>query len=216
MSKYDNEQLLGLWLDDELDETQRQEFEQRCIDEPLFSQQVEVANMLRLRADNYKTQDVPRWDKEQTFVMPQTKRSWDWLPGVSFATSLLAIVIVLTGTQMQFKDGEVRLSFGNQQAEQTLTQILDSRLDEFKQNQQAALTLYAQSLQQQQLDTSNQLTSYLLTSSRTERREDFAELIKFVNEQRSDDQLFYARQLNKLQQNIYRDANGVAIDSINP
>ncbi|AGH43645.1 hypothetical protein [Paraglaciecola psychrophila] len=31
---------------------------------------------------------------------------------------------------------------------------------------------------------------------------EFAELIKYVNEQRSDDQLFYVYQLNKLQQDI--------------
>jgi hypothetical protein len=56
---------------------------------------------------------------------------------------------------------------------------------------------------QQQMDASTQLTQYLLGASRKERREDFAELIKYVNEQRGDDQLFYARQLNKLQKDIY-------------
>jgi len=71
------------------------------------------------------------------------------------------------------------------------------------------LTAFTQSLQEQQLSTSTQLTNYLLASSRQERKEDFGELIKFINEQRSDDQVYFARQLNQLQQEIY-DAPGTS------
>jgi dTDP-D-glucose 4,6-dehydratase len=78
-----------------------------------------------------------------------------------------------------------------------------------------ALTNYTQTMQQQQMDTSTQLTQYLLGASRKERREDFAELIKYVNEQRGDDQLFYARQLNKLQQDIYANPDLSGTGNIN-
>jgi hypothetical protein len=70
-------------------------------------------------------------------------------------------------------------------------------------------------MQKQQLQTSTQLTEYLLTSNRQERREDFAELLKFVNQQRYDDQIFYARQLNDLQDEI-NIQTGFRVDTVIP
>ena len=51
---------------------------------------------------------------------------------------------------------------------------------------------------QQQMQMNTQLARHLLDSSRSERREDFADLIKHLNQQREDDQVFFARQLNNL------------------
>ncbi|MEH6713890.1 MAG: hypothetical protein V7733_22045 [Paraglaciecola polaris] len=214
MSNYDNAELLALWLEEKLTASQRDSFEQRCVEDSQFAQQVEAASMFKMQAQEYQSTDVPNWNKEKIFDYGVTSSVWSWLPGASFVTSVLAIVLVLTGTQVNITDGELRIRFGAQQSEQVVVNMLDSRLEEFRQTQQAALSLYAQTLQQQQLDSASQLTNYLLTSSRQERREDFAELIKFVNQQRSDDQLFYARQLNQLQQDIYRDADGVAVESV--
>ena len=214
MSNYDNAELLALWLEDKLTPKQRDEFEQRCIQDSQFAEQVDTAAMVKVGADVYSSSEVPQWNKAATFEPQQARNSWSWLSGVSFVTSALAIVLVLTGTQVTTSEGELRIRFGSGQSEQALVKLVDSKLDAFKQNQQDAFTLYAQTLQQQQLESASQLTNYLLSSSRKERREDFAELIKFVNQQRSDDQLFYARQLNQLQQDVYHDATGVALESI--
>jgi hypothetical protein len=120
---------------------------------------------------------------------------------------MLAIVMVLTGLQVRTDDGAMTISFAGkyreQQSEQEIDKLVDVKLAEFQKTQQLALTNTIQTMQQQQMDASTQLTQYLLGASRKERREDFAELIKYVNEQRGDDQLFYVRQLNKLQQDIY-------------
>ena len=214
MSSSDNAELLALWLEDKLTPDLRERFEKRCAEDNEFAQQVETAGMFKVMSQEYQTSDVPRWDQEKTFEATINTPSWSWLPGVSFVTSVLAIVLVLTGTQVNMTDGELRIRFGAQQSEQALAKMLDTKLDAFKQTQQAALSLYAQTLQQQQLDSASQLTNYLLTSSRQERREDFAELIKFVNQQRSDDQVFYARQLNQLQQDIYHDTSGVGVETV--
>ncbi|MDO6559575.1 hypothetical protein [Paraglaciecola chathamensis] len=214
MSSYDNAELLALWLEGKLSPKQRDEFEQRCIQDSQFAEQVDTAAMVKIGADDYASSEVPKWNKAATFEPQQAPNSWSWLSGVSFVTSALAIVLVLTGTQVTTSEGELRIRFGSGQSEQAIAKLVDSKLDAFKQNQQDAFTLYAQTLQQQQLENASQLTNYLLSSSRKERREDFAELIKFVNQQRSDDQLFYARQLNQLQQDVYHDATGVALESI--
>lgn len=236
MSSYDNAELLALWLEDNLTPEQRNIFEQRCVQDDDFAQQVEAASTIKLHADGYQDFDVPQWDRDKTFDCQERgssqeransqervdsrnpfeysarRQRWAWLPSVSFAMSALAIVLVLTGTQVSLTSGELRIRFGHEQSQLAMSKLIDSKLDTFKQNQQEAFSLYAQTLQQQQLESASQLTNYLLTSSRKERREDFAELIKFVNQQRSDDQLFYARQLNQLQQDVYLDANGIKVD----
>jgi hypothetical protein len=204
-SELRNEQLFGLWVEQQLNEPQRHEFEQRCIEDHAFAKQVETFNMFSMHSEHYQSAEVPSWDRTSTFDMPNKVRWWQWqgLPTLSFATSLLAIVMVLTGLQVRTNEGAMTISFSGKQSTQEINRLVNEKLEIFQEIQQLALTNYTQTMQQQQMDTSTQLTQYLLGASRKERREDFAELIKYVNEQRGDDQLFYARQLNKLQQDIY-------------
>jgi hypothetical protein len=204
-SELNNEQLFGLWIEGQLNEQQRYEFEQRCLEDQAFAKQVETFNLFSMHSEHYQSDEVPSWDRDSTFNMPDKVKWWQWqgLPTLSFATSMLAIVMVLTGLQVRTHEGAMTISFAGKQSQQEIDQLVNDRLSEFQEIQQLALTNYTQTMQQQQMDTSTQLTQYLLGASRKERREDFAELIKYVNEQRGDDQLFYVRQLNKLQQDIY-------------
>ena len=199
-----NEFLLGLWSEQQLNESQRQVFEQRCLEDSEFAKQVEMFNLLSMQSEHYQADDVPSWDRTSTFDMPEKAKWWQWqgLASLSFATSLCAIVMVLSGLQIHTDNGAMTISFAGKQSSQQIDKLVSDKLSEFQQTQQLALTNFTQNMQQQQLDTSSQLTQYLLGASRQERREDFAELIKYVNEQRGDDQLFYARQLNQLQQDI--------------
>lgn len=200
-----NQQLLALWAEQQLSKLQHDEFEQRCLQDADFAKQVASYNQFTALSDSYQTAEVPNWDRANTFTMPVKNKWWQWqgLASLSFATSMLAIVMVVSGLQIRMDDGAMTISFADKQSSQDVDRLVEARLAEFQQNQQLALTQYTQSMQQQQMDASTQLTQYLLVASRKERREDFAELIKYVNEQRGDDQLFFARQLNKLQQDIY-------------
>lgn len=208
MPSYQNEQLLGMWLDGQLNEQQRQAFEQRCLDDAAFAQQVEAANMFNLHAQHYVEQEVPQWDRAASFEQPEKTPWWHWqgLSGLSIALSVVAMFMVVTGFQIKVDEGAVTISFADKHSSQELERLVNDKLQQYQLEQQIAMNRFTQSLQQQQLDASGQLTQYLLTSSRKERREDFAELIKFINEQRTDDQLFYARQLNQLQQDVYSPA----------
>ncbi len=205
MPKMNQTELLAAWLDDTLSDEQRQQFEQLCSADEGFAAQVETANMAMMQAKDYDSFDVPEWNREATFSQPKTAKWWQWqgLPALSLGTSMLAIVMVIGGVQVNVQDGAMTISFGGELRSQAVAKLVDEKVSEFQRNQQVVLTEYAQSLQQQQLDASSQLTNYLLSSSRQERKEDFAELIKFINQQRSDDQTFYVRQLNKFQQQMY-------------
>jgi hypothetical protein len=219
--KLSNEQLFGLWAEQLLNEQQRHEFEQRCLEDEVFAKQVQTFNMFSMQSEHYESEEVPNWDRTSTFEMPDKVKWWQWqgLPTLSFATSLFAIVMVLTRLQVSTNEGAMTISFAGkyreQQSEQEIDRLVNDRLAEFQKNQQLTLINYTQTLQQQQMDTSTQLTQYLLGASRKERREDFAELIKYVNEQRGDDQLFYARQLNELQQEIYANPDLISTGNIN-
>lgn len=204
MPDLDKEQLLADWLDGNLSDTQRREFEDLCMRDPAFEAQVSAANQWVMHAESYQSEPVPGWDRDVTFDRPAKQHWWNWqgLPVFSTAMSTMAIVLVLTGFQVSVKDGAVTMRFGAQDTEAQVESLVRARLADFQQNQQTSLTTFAQALQQQQLDASTQLTNYLLTSSRQERREDFAEFVKFINQQRNDDQQFYARQLNKLERKL--------------
>ncbi len=209
-----NQQLFSLWVEQQLTEAQQQLFEQRCLHDLEFAQQVETYNLVAGQSEQYRQQAVPQWDRNSTFDMPQKTKWWQWqgLPSVSLAMSLCAIIMVISGFEIQVNNGALTISFSSQSTSRQIDQLVEERLATFEQAQQLALTEYSQSIRQQQMDASAQLTQYLLTASRQERREDFAELIKYVNEQRGDDQLFYARQLNQLQQNIYAKPSPVGIN----
>jgi len=104
-------------------------------------------------------------------------------------------------------NGAMTLSFAGTAQQQKVEQLVEQKLQEYTQMQQVAFNQRTQQMQDQQMQLNTQLTSYLLTTSRTERREDFAELIKFVNQQRADDQVFYAKQFNRLQNDISADVS---------
>lgn len=212
-----DEQLFGDWLDGSLTDAQRQTFEQRCVDDESFAKKVETANMFTMQAEHYQGQDAPEWNRASTFDQPEKAKWWQWqgMATLSFATSMCAIVMVLTGLQVKMDQGAMTISFAGKHSQQEIDKLVDDRLVEFEKAQQVALTTYTQSIQQQQMDASTQLTQYLLGASRKERREDFAELIKYVNEQRGDDQVFFARQLNKLQQDIYAQPASPGASNIN-
>ena len=80
--------------------------------------------------------------------------------------------------------------------------MVDAKLNDYQIANQAMFGKYVDAIAAQQKESSAQLTQYLLSSSRQERREDFAEFVKFINQQRDDDQRFMARQINHLQQDI--------------
>jgi hypothetical protein len=202
----DKETLFFLWLEKRLSAAQQQQFEQLLTEDKELAERVATATQIRQAAGEYSPQAVPCWQPQAIVPQQQFAKPWrGWLP-LSFATSMLAIVMVLLQVEIQWHEQGMMISFAGKGAEQQIARQVDSRLAAFEQQQQQQLAAYVSDLEQRQQQASMQLANYLLTSSRTERREDFAELIKYVNEQRSDDQLYIARQLNEIQQQVYETA----------
>jgi len=216
MTLHDKEALFSAYLDNSLSSEQEKQFKTLCESDPKFAQA--VANSARLNdiSANFVAPALPQWDKEQTFFSTGKQRShsgWFSLPACAMAMSACALIAVLTGANFSYSDKGIALTFSNSNAvtvdevvEQRVTQevakALGEQRDYYQQANQALFKEYAQALSTQQQQSSAELTKYLLASSREERKQDFAELIKFINEQRIDDQRFYARQFTRLQDEI--------------
>ena len=198
------ELLFAKWTESELSDAEQQQFETWCQQDSDFASQVAVHGQLQFMASNYEAVEVPNWSAGDIFEKPRKTPWWQWkgLPAFSLATSMAAILMVTLQIEVTLSQGSVTLSFADTANEQRIEQLVTQRLAEYEQRQTAQFVQKSQQLQEQQQAMNTQLANYLLTASRTERREDFAELIKHVNQQRADDQVFYARQINHLKDNM--------------
>ena len=205
MHSQKHDDLMAKWLDNSLSQQESAEFESLCTQDKDFAEQVATASHLTMMADNFEQVSVPAWDIDSTFEQPVSRRWWQWsgLPVMSLATSALAIVMVLSGFEIRTGNGQMTIGFGNSAVDRTeIAALVDAKMNAYQQANQTMFGKYVDAIAAQQKESSAQLTQYLLSSSRQERREDFAELVSFINQQRDDDQRFMARQINHLQQDI--------------
>lgn len=221
MQAQDKSELLARWLEGVLSQQEQEQFEQLRKSDAEFAQRVSSCEQMNLLSESFQDYDVPDWDRESTISKNKKSKDeqpkddktpwWQWsgLPIVSMSCSAAAICMVLFNLQVQVKEGTVVIGFANSYSDADIAALVDEKVKEVSalSNQENAqiLAQYQQQLQQQQQQFSTQLADYILTSNRTERKEDFAELIKFVNEQRNDDQVYYARQLSLLEENLSQD-----------
>lgn len=204
MSKLEQELLLAKWMEDNLSDDEQVQFETLCKGDANFAERVAVAGKLDFMSSDFQDVEVPDWDRGGMFEQPEKQKWWQWggLSALSFATSMAAILMVTLRMEITTHDGAMTISFAGAANQKMVETLVSDKIAEFQQSQSALIADNNKHLQQQQMDMNTQLANYLLTTSRSERREDFAEFIKFVNEQRSDDQVFYARQLNNLKEDF--------------
>jgi len=205
MSNISNEALFAKWLDKQLSQEEQALFEKRYMQDSDFSARVDTANRVAFDAEQEESVSPPAWDRQKTIAFsrkPSTK-AWSWIPSPSMAMSCVAIMMVLTGFEINMQDGQIQMGFDIGPDKEEVAALVDKKMLQYQQNNQVLMAQYIDALQEQDRQTRTELTRFLLDTSREERREDFAELIKFINEQRDDDQRFYARQLNKLEAEMY-------------
>lgn len=218
----DLQQQFDDWLEGRLDDAQARHLHQQLLQhEPELAEMMENMGELQQHADAYVETDVPAWNREVTFQQHYVQRTepvlnkWFsfWLPAGSMAFSVLALALVLLNVQVSTTAEGWQLAFGGggneltpQAMQQQIDQAVDARLAKFEDSQDAKLQQYASNLKHdftESLKTSTtQLASYVLATSRQERREDFSDFIKYVNNQREDDQVFYANLIRQFQEDV--------------
>lgn len=211
-----NEALIIAWVNNSLTQEQKATFSKKYAQDSVFAAAADNASALAGFASEFVAPPVPDWNKAQLFPA-QDKSSWfQWqgFPALACALSAVAIVLVFTGMPNKDNgklltaqtpnnvDAEQLSSLVAEQVRVQVRQQVKQQREMYQEANQVLFKEYAQSLAAQQQQTSAELTQYLLASSREARKQDFAELLQFINDQRIDDQRFYARQFSKLQDEI--------------
>lgn len=210
------EQQFERWLDGGLSAVEAEQLLLALQQEaPALAEQMQVLAAATAAAEDYEAAPVPAWNRESTwqpaYHAPAT--AWwqrPWLPLASLACSLLAVAAVLLQLQIQVTPAGTAISFGGEAQATALVNSmnaqLDARLQQFAETQQQQLAQYTTTVRDEFRDdltlANAQLVNYVLATSRTERQEDFADLIEYVNAQRQDDQVFYVNQIRQLQQTV--------------
>lgn len=158
-------------------------------------------------AEDTPQQDVPNWDRSAGFQVEE-KQWWQWsgLPLTSMAFSFFALVMVLFKVEIVVQPEGVMLSFAGQSKnsqEQKLVALIDHKLKAFASEQQVLLANYTADQAVKQQDNNLQLASYIMSTSRQERKEDFGDFVKHINAQRKDEKLDQALKFKQLEQAIF-------------
>ena len=211
-SDISSESLLASWMQGTLSDEEKAVFSERYKQDPEFAKAVDNAKHLMHSQEQFTSPQVPSWDKLASFKSSSRTRWYQWqgFPVLATAFSVCALVVMVSGVHLSLNEQGVTLRFASTVDEQAIEQLVNEKVERqlaqqrelYQQANQRLFKEYAQALSQAQQQSNVQLTQYLLESSRKERKEDFAQLIQFINEQRIDDQRFYARQFNKIQDEI--------------
>lgn len=209
-SNQDIEQQFSAWLESKTNQqsTQDRSDSQEAFNasEDLWSDRQKTANYLAHQSEVISEQEVPNWDRSSTFISDK-KPWWQWsaLPAMSFAFSCFAIALVLLKVELIVKPEGVMLSFADiakaSQAED-VEKLIDQKLQTFASEQQVILANYAADIKVKQQDSNLQLATYVIGASRQERKEDMNDFIKYINQQRADEQFDQNMKFKQLEQAI--------------
>lgn len=189
------------WLEREMSEQERIDFEQNIAEDELWHQRLETSRSVELQASLAEQQKVPNWDRGATFE--QSKQPWwQWqgLSALSMAFSCFALALVVFKVEFVSTDQGMLISFaGSEQRANQVAQIVDQKLKDFQHQQQLSLANFSAELNSKQQQNSMQLASYILDTSRQERKEDISDFILYFNQQRKDDLLEQRIKYNQLE-----------------
>ncbi|MDN7129983.1 hypothetical protein J6I92_08875 [Pseudidiomarina sp. 1APR75-15] len=177
----------------------------------------EFQNWIEKTATDTRPEAVPEWPRETTFraryTSTETLRWWQrpLLPVASLACSALAVLAVVTQLQVQVTEQGFNVHFGGSLTEQQLQAAVNEQITVFAAEQQLQLANYAANLRQDfsgdVAAANQQLVNYILTTNRTERQEDMEDIIRYVNAQREDDQVYLAYQLSQVTGELLEDGD---------
>lgn len=138
---------------------------------------------------------IPDWDRDKGFEQYLAKPSWWHRQGMSFVAlsfSIFACLILLFDIRLSVTDGRAQLVSNNEEKQAWLQQqfvqlaqqnynLINERMDDIKKTQ---------------MDDTAQLVSYVMANSRIERKEDIADVVRVIQQQRQDDMRYLRQQLS--------------------
>ena len=182
-------------------------------------QYAELVNDMAKQADLEEEHEVPNWHRAAAFehyslhVQGSTEKPpwWHWqgMAGVALAMSVTSVallsVYLIKDNPM---DQQAIARLVKAQVVQQIDVEVNRKLREFASEQQVILAHYKVELSERQERNNLQLAGYVLSSTRSERKEDMNDFISFINAERKDEQLEQKIKFQQLEQAIgFRKAN---------
>ena len=186
-------------------------------------QHSELINEITKQANSETAHEVPNWNRAAAFeesfsrlgrnsnTRPEKTPWWHWqsFGGLAFATSLsvIALLSVYVNTPTKLDQNTIARLVKEQVAQQLDVEV-NRKLREFASEQQVILANYKVELSERQEKNNLQLAGYVMSATRSERKEDLTDFVQFINAQRKDEQLDQKIRFQQLEQKIgYRKAN---------
>ncbi len=175
----------------------------------------EIAHQVSLEQE----QTVPEWNRAAAFESSAsrfyTNREnlpwWHWQHNgaLAFAASVSVIAVLsIFFNQGDSFDQQKMATLIKAQVVQQLDIEVERKLREFASEQQVVLANYKAELSARQEQSNLQLAGYVMTTTRTERKEDLNDFVSFISAQRKDQQLDQKIRFQQLEQAIgYRKVN---------
>ena len=179
----------------------------------------ELIDEITQQANFEAEHEVPSWNRAAAFEQNsnsldakfETTPWWHFqsFGGLAFATSLsiIALLSVYTNKGENLDQYTIAMLVKEQVAQQLDVEV-NRKLREFASEQQVILANYKVELSQRQETNNLQLAGYVMSATRSERKEDLTDFVSFINAQRKDEQLDQKIKFQQLEQSIgYRKAN---------
>lgn len=176
-------------------------------------QHKELINEINQQANLEKEHEVPNWNRAEAFEQDSKNSGakfeetpwWHWhnFGGLTFATSLsvIALFSVFINKGENLNQQTIAILVKAQVAQQLDVEV-NRKLREFANEQQVVLANYKAELSERQEKNNLQLAGYVISSTRSERKEDMADFVNFISEQRKDEQLEQKIRFQQLEQTI--------------
>ncbi|MDN3651752.1 hypothetical protein QWY77_03100 [Thalassotalea ponticola] len=200
MSERIEDALFRRWLDNTITADEAEQLEQLAAKDDVLAERLASARLLEQQALAWPSEAVPKWDKSVTYESSH-KPWWQWqgLSVASMAMSVLAIALVLFNVQFSKSEQGFTVQFGqSEQLPKDIEALINQRLLAFAEEQQDVLADFNDELLSRQQDNNLKLATYVLSASRTERQQDIASVVNFVNETRQEDNLTQSIQWQQL------------------
>ncbi len=172
-----------------------------------------LVNEITQKVNLEKEYEVPNWNRAEAFEQHSNSAGykeeqapwWHWqgVGGLAFAASLSIIALLsVFVSKNDSLDQQAIARLIKEQVAQQLDVEVNRKLREFASEQQVILANYKVELSERQEKNNLQLAGYVMSSTRNERKEDLADFITFINEQRKDEQLDQKIRFQQLEQAI--------------
>ena len=184
-----------------------------------LNQHSELIDNITNAVNSEEEYEVPHWNRAAAFESDagylakqnQGLTWWSWQNIGSLAIAASVSIVALLSIYVNKNDNLDQQSIAKLVKEQVALQLdeeVNLKLREFASEQQVILANYKAELSERQEKNNLQLAGYVLSATRTERKEDMSDFVSFINAQRKDEQLEQKIRFHQLEEAIgFRKAN---------